>query len=169
MVLVFIDQHQQLVGVALEGAGQSIFDLLRRCLGGLIEFARALVDRALLPAAVSLSLWYWHELFRAILAPPCRFPSSDSLRLNFNFGILLEQSEPGTAAAEFRRALNILPGDYGSRQKLAETLIRMRNYEDGIGECRTLLTQKPYHAPAHFTMAYALAQLQQFDESIAAY
>lgn len=93
----------------------------------------------------------------------------DDRWLHFNFGILLEQSEPAAAAAEFRRALDILPGDYGSRQKLAETLIRMGNFEEGIGEFRTLLSQKPYHAPAHFTMAYALAQLQRFDESIEAY
>lgn len=95
--------------------------------------------------------------------------ASDDRWLHFNFGILLEQNEPAAAAAEFRRALDILPGDYGSRQKLAETLLRMGKIEEGIGECRTLLSQKPYHAPAYFTMAVALSQLQRFDESIAAY
>lgn len=89
--------------------------------------------------------------------------------LHFNFGNVLEQVDPAAAAAEFKRALDLLPGDYGARQKLAETMIRMGNFEAGIDECRTLLSEKPYHAPAYFTMAFALAQLQRFDESIAAY
>jgi tetratricopeptide (TPR) repeat protein len=89
--------------------------------------------------------------------------------LHFNFGMVLEQSEPAAAAAEFRRALGLLPGDYGARQELGDTLIRMGKFEDGIVEYRALLSQKPYHAPAYLSMGYALAQVQKFDESIAAY
>jgi tetratricopeptide (TPR) repeat protein len=45
----------------------------------------------------------------------------------------------------------------------------MGKFEDGIVEYRALLSQKSYHAPAYLSMGYALAQVQKFDESIAAY
>ena len=89
--------------------------------------------------------------------------------LHFNFGIVLEQGEPVAAGAEFRRAVNLLPGDYGARQKLADTLIRMGNFDEGIAECRILLGQKPYYAPGYLSMGYALAQVNKLDEAIAAY
>jgi tetratricopeptide (TPR) repeat protein len=45
--------------------------------------------------------------------------------LHFNYGLFLEGRDPAAAAAEFRTALEILPGNYAARQKLADALIRM--------------------------------------------
>jgi tetratricopeptide (TPR) repeat protein len=89
--------------------------------------------------------------------------------LHFNYGLFLGQREPAAAAAEFRTALELLPGNYAARQKLADALVLMGRHDESIAQCRELLRRMPYHAPAYLTMAYALAQLRSFDESIAAY
>jgi tetratricopeptide (TPR) repeat protein len=89
--------------------------------------------------------------------------------LHFNNGLWLEPRNPAAAAAEFRYALNLLPSNYEVREKLADALTEMGKYEDAIAQCRELLREMPYHAPAYLTMAYAQAQLGSFDESIASY
>ena len=40
--------------------------------------------------------------------------------LHFNFGLALEERDPAAAAAEFGRALELVPGDYEAREKLAD-------------------------------------------------
>jgi tetratricopeptide (TPR) repeat protein len=62
-----------------------------------------------------------------------------------------------------------LPSNYEVHEKLADALTEMGKYEEAIAQCRELLRQMPYHAPAYLTMAYAQAQLEFFDESIASY
>ena len=95
---------------------------------------------------------------------------SDDRWLHFNYGNFLQQQrEPAAAAAEFRHALDLLPGNYPAREKLADALIQMGEYGESVAQCRELLRQMPYHAPAYLTMAYALAQLRSFDEAISAY
>ena len=89
--------------------------------------------------------------------------------LHFNYGLSLEARDPAAAAAEFRRALELLPSNYEVREKLADALTEMGKYEEAIAQCHELLRQMPYHAPAYLTMAYAQAQLGSFDESIASY
>jgi tetratricopeptide (TPR) repeat protein len=89
--------------------------------------------------------------------------------LHFNYGLSLEARDPAAAAAEFRRALELLPGNYEVREKLADALIEMGKYQEAIAQCHELLRQMSYHAPAYLTIAYALAQLRSYDESIAAY
>ncbi len=89
--------------------------------------------------------------------------------LHFNYGLWLEARHPAAAAAEFARALELLPGNYEVREKLADSLAEMGQYDGAIAQCRELLRQMPYHAPAYLTMAYAQAQLGSFDESIASY
>ena len=89
--------------------------------------------------------------------------------LHFNYGVLLEGREPAAAAAEFRLALELLPGNYAAREKLADTLILMGEFDEATAQCRELLRRMPYHPPAYLTMAYALAQLRSYDEAISAY
>jgi tetratricopeptide (TPR) repeat protein len=89
--------------------------------------------------------------------------------LHFNYGLLLEASDPAAAAAEFRHALELLPSNYEVREKLADALVEMGKFEEVIAQCHELLRQMPYHAPAYLTMAYAQARLASYDESIAAY
>jgi tetratricopeptide (TPR) repeat protein len=89
--------------------------------------------------------------------------------LRFNHGLFLEQREPATAAAEFGVALQLLPGDYRTREKLVDALLRMGRFDEAIAQCRELLRRMPYHAPAYLTIGYALTQLGSLDESIAAY
>jgi len=67
------------------------------------------------------------------------------------------------------RALELLPSNYAAREKLANVLIRMGKFDEGIAQCRELLRRMPYHAPSYLTMAYAMVQLRSFDEAIAAY
>src|SRR5207253_5993852 len=86
--------------------------------------------------------------------------------LHFNYGVFLEQRDPAAAEAEFRRALELLPGNYAAREKLANVLIRMGKFDEGIAQCRELLRRMPYHAPSYLTMAYAMVQLRSFDEAI---
>jgi len=89
--------------------------------------------------------------------------------LHYNYGVLLEAREPAAAAAEFRLALELLPGNYAAREKLADTLILMGEFDEAVAQCRELLRRMPYHPPAYLTMAYALAQLRSYDEAISAY
>ena len=89
--------------------------------------------------------------------------------LHFNFGLALEERDPAAAAAEFGRALELVPGDYEAREKLADALTVMGKYDEAIAQCEDLLRQMPYHAPAYLTMAYAQAKKGAFDESIASY
>jgi tetratricopeptide (TPR) repeat protein len=89
--------------------------------------------------------------------------------LHFNYGLSLEARDPAAAAAEFRRALELLPNNYEFREKLVDALIKMKKYEEAIAQCQELLRQMPYHAPAYLAMAYAQSQLQSFDQSIASY
>jgi tetratricopeptide (TPR) repeat protein len=89
--------------------------------------------------------------------------------LRFNYGIWLEPRNPAAAATEFRYALELLPSNYEVREKLADALTVMGKYEEAIAQCQELLREMPYHAPAYLAMAYAQAQLESFDESIASY
>jgi tetratricopeptide (TPR) repeat protein len=89
--------------------------------------------------------------------------------LHYNYGVLLEAREPAAAAAEFRLALELLPGNYAAREKLADALILMGEFDEAVAQCRELLRRMPYHPPAYLTMAYALAQLRSYDEAISAY
>jgi tetratricopeptide (TPR) repeat protein len=89
--------------------------------------------------------------------------------LHFNFGRYLEKVDPAKAAAEFERALELLPTNYEVRQKLADALTMMGKYPGAIEQCQQLLRQMPYHAPAYLTLAFAQAQLGSLDESIASY
>jgi len=93
----------------------------------------------------------------------------DDRWLHFNFGRSLEAQNPTQAAAEFERALELLPRNYEVRQKLADALTELGNYAAAIGQCQQLLKQMPYHSPAYLTMAYAQAQLGSLEESIASY
>jgi tetratricopeptide (TPR) repeat protein len=96
--------------------------------------------------------------------------ASDDHWLHFNYGSFLQQErEPAAAAGEFRRALDLLPGNYAARERLAGALIQMGKFDEGLAQCRELLRQMPYHPPAYLTMAYALVQLRSFDEAIWAY
>jgi tetratricopeptide (TPR) repeat protein len=89
--------------------------------------------------------------------------------LRFNYGVFLEEREPARSAAEFAAALQILPGDYRTREKLVDELLRLGKFTEAIDQCRELLRRMPYHAPAYLTIAYALTQLGSLDESISAY
>jgi tetratricopeptide (TPR) repeat protein len=89
--------------------------------------------------------------------------------LHFNYGLSLEPHDPAAAAAEFGRALELLPNNYEFREKLVDALINMKKYDEAIAQCEELLREMPYHAPAYLAMAYAQSQLEAFDESIASY
>ena len=89
--------------------------------------------------------------------------------LRFNHGVFLEEHEPAAAAAEFRAALELLPGDYLAREKLVDVLIKTGNFSGALEQGHELLRRMPYHAPAYLTIAYALAQLGRLEESIEAY
>jgi tetratricopeptide (TPR) repeat protein len=89
--------------------------------------------------------------------------------LRFNYGVFLEEREPARSAAEFAAALRILPGDYRTREKLVDQLLRLGKFDEAIEQCRELLRRMPYHAPAYLTIGYALTQLGSLDESISAY
>ena len=89
--------------------------------------------------------------------------------LHYNNGLYLERRDPAAAATEFRKALELLPGNYEAREKFADSIIQMGRFEEAISQCRELLHSMPYHAPAYLTMAYAHAQLGSFDQSIADY
>jgi tetratricopeptide (TPR) repeat protein len=89
--------------------------------------------------------------------------------LRFNYGVFLEEREPARSAAEFTAALQILPGDYRTREKLVDELLRLGKFTEAIEQCRELLRRMPYHAPAYLTIGYALTQLGSLDESISAY
>jgi tetratricopeptide (TPR) repeat protein len=95
--------------------------------------------------------------------------SPDDRWLHYHYGMFLDPYEPAAAAYEYRKALDILPGDYAARDKLAAALVRSGKFAEGIAESRELLRSLPYDAPAYLTMAYALARLGSYDESIAAY
>jgi tetratricopeptide (TPR) repeat protein len=86
-----------------------------------------------------------------------------------NYGLALESRDPAAAASEFRLALKLLPSNYEVREKLTDALIDQGKYDEAIAECRELLRQMPFHAPAYLTMAYAQAQRGSFDDSIASY
>ena len=90
--------------------------------------------------------------------------------LHLNYGVFLEdQRYVPAAAAEFRRALELLPGNYVASDKLASALAQLGEFDAAIAQCRDLLRRMPYHPTAYMTMAYALARNGSFDESIAAY
>jgi tetratricopeptide (TPR) repeat protein len=93
----------------------------------------------------------------------------DDRWLHYDYARFLDPYEPPAAAYEYRKALDILPGDFAARDKLAAALVRSEKFEEGIAECRELLHSIPYDPSAYLTMAYALARLGSFDESIAAY
>jgi tetratricopeptide (TPR) repeat protein len=93
----------------------------------------------------------------------------DDRWLHYQYARFLDPYEPPAAAYEYRKALDILPGDFAARDKLAAALVRSEKFEEGIAECRELLHSIPYDPSAYLTMAYALARLRSFDESIAAY
>ena len=52
--------------------------------------------------------------------------------LHLNHGLSLESRDEAAAVAEFRRALELLPGNYEVREQLAETLAKMGKYEDAV-------------------------------------
>jgi tetratricopeptide (TPR) repeat protein len=89
--------------------------------------------------------------------------------LHFNYGLFLEARDPAAAADAFGRALELLPGNYVAREKLADALVQLKRFEEAIAQCRELLRRMPYHPPAYLTMAYAQARLGLLDESVAAY
>jgi len=90
--------------------------------------------------------------------------------LHLNYGVFLEEERYVPAAAvEFRRALELLPGNYVASDKLASALAQLGEFDAAIAQCRDLLLRMPYHPPAYLTMAYALAQRGSLEESIAAY
>jgi tetratricopeptide (TPR) repeat protein len=89
--------------------------------------------------------------------------------LHLNHGLFLEARDPAAAATAFRRGLELLPGNYEAREKLADALIAMGNYKEAVVQSRELLRRMPYHAPSYLTIAYAQAQLGSFDDSISAY
>jgi tetratricopeptide (TPR) repeat protein len=89
--------------------------------------------------------------------------------LRVNYGGFLAQREPASAAAEFRAALELLPGDYLTREKLVDALLLTGRFSEAIDEVREVLRRMPYHAGAHLTLAYALTQLGQLEQSVAAY
>jgi protein O-GlcNAc transferase len=70
---------------------------------------------------------------------------------------------------KYRKALDILPGDYVARDMLAPALVRSGKFAEGIALCHELLRTMPYDPPLYLVMAYAQAQLGSFDASIAAY
>ncbi|HEY7724000.1 MAG TPA: tetratricopeptide repeat protein [Anaeromyxobacteraceae bacterium] len=104
------------------------------------------------------------ELYRAAIA---RSPSDPWLR--FGRGALLEGKDPAAAAREFRAALEILPGHYAARDRLAAALVQQEAFAEAAAECRELLRRMPYHAPAWLTLAYALARRGSLDEAVDAY
>jgi tetratricopeptide (TPR) repeat protein len=89
--------------------------------------------------------------------------------LRFNYGVFLEEREPARSAVEFAAALRILPGDYRTREKLVDELLRLGKFTEAIEQSRELLRRMPYLAPAYLTIGYALTQLGSLDESKAAY
>jgi tetratricopeptide (TPR) repeat protein len=90
--------------------------------------------------------------------------------LHLNYGVFLEERRYVPAAAvEFRRALELLPGNYVASDQLASALAQLGEFDAAIAQCRDLLRRMPYHPPVYMTMAYALAQSGSFEESIAAY
>lgn len=89
--------------------------------------------------------------------------------LRFNHGVFLEGRDPAAALSEFKAAVELLPRNYLAREKLIDVLLATKNFSGALGEARELLRRMPYHAPAHLTTAYALANLGRLDESIEAY
>ena len=51
--------------------------------------------------------------------------------LHFNYGLSLEARDPAAAAAEFRRALELLPSNYEVREKLVDALIEYGKIRGG--------------------------------------
>jgi tetratricopeptide (TPR) repeat protein len=90
--------------------------------------------------------------------------------LHLNRGLFLSSAGNPTAAADsFRRVLELLPGSYVAREKLANSLVQLGRFEDAVTEYQELLRRMPYHAPAYLGMGYAQARLGLFDSSIVSY
>ena len=94
-----------------------------------------------------------------------RAPDDRWLRLNY--GSFLESfGELAAAEVVYRKALELLPGNYLAGDRLAGVLARMGKHREAIAECRALLRRMPYHPTAWMTLGYALAQTGEYEESV---
>jgi tetratricopeptide (TPR) repeat protein len=89
--------------------------------------------------------------------------------LRFNYGVFLEGRDPAWSAAQFQVALDLLPNDYRTREKVVDAFLRMGRLDEALAQSRELLRRMPYNAQAFTTVGYILTQAGLLNESIAAY
>jgi len=74
---------------------------------------------------------------------------------------LVDKGDFYGAAAEFREALRIEPGDNSYRLSAGDALARAGRVDEGIAEMREAIRQKPEDAWAHMTLGSVLGDLKR--------
>ncbi len=98
-----------------------------------------------------------------------RLKGSDPwLRLN-HAALLSDAGDHGQAAAELQLFVDALPHDVQGRERLAAALAEQGNFDAAVAVCRETIARDPDLSTSYYTMAYALANLDRLDESVATY
>jgi tetratricopeptide (TPR) repeat protein len=106
-------------------------------------------------------------LHRVGRARPAQEPSAE-LRVgeHRNLGIAFYKSGMfDEAAREFRRVIDLRPGDDVGEFYLGLVAIRQGRFEDAVHSLRTAVQRAPDHGAAHLNLAYALERLGRLDEA----
>ena len=71
------------------------------------------------------------------------------------------------AEREYRRALEVNPGEGLARGGFVQFLCKLGRYDEAIAEARSGLLRDPVDGLSHFNLAFALTQAGRFDAAIA--
>ena len=106
-------------------------------------------------------------LHRVGRARPAEEPSIDSrVREHRNLGIAFYKSGMfEEAEREFRRSVDLRPGDDVGEFYLGLLAIRQNRFEDAVHSLRLAVQRAPDHGAIHANLAYALERLGRFDEA----
>ena len=106
-------------------------------------------------------------LHRVGRARPAEEPSVESrMREHRNLGIAFYKSGMfEEAEREFRRSVDLRPGDDVGEFYIGLLAIRQNRYEDAVHSLRLAVQRAPDHGAIHANLAYALERLGRFDEA----
>ena len=92
------------------------------------------------------------------------------LRLTTNLGhALADGGQIEEAIAQYRKTLELKPGDADAHYNLGLVLARCGQFDEAIACFRKALTTNPDYAEAHFNLGLALAGRERIEEAIAEY
>ncbi len=82
--------------------------------------------------------------------------------------LLVEMGENDAAVAEYRKILELTPGDRGNREEFIDILSQIGHHDTAVEELKTLCQQNPKDAELRVRLAKALQQAKQTDRAIEA-